>query len=165
MKQLAEENMGLVGYMVSRMCLAPEKAEDAYGAGCLGLCKAALNWRENGGMAFSSFACHLIKHEILDFLHSGANARCETFGFEALSELFAKDEPGFTVVENRSLLEKIAKNPEGLLDTDELFVIRKLLEGRSIRFIAAKMGENDAAVYALRAKAAAKLREYFHYNK
>lgn len=160
MKKRAEDNIGLVGYMVSRLCLNPCQVEDAYAAGSLGLCKAALSWKKGVGPAFSSYACHLIKHEILDALRAGGAMRRAAVPLED-ADLFPSQEKGFIAAENRSLIETICQNPDGILSEDELEVVLRLLRGGKIKGIAAAMGEKGSAVYLLRAKAAAKLRIYF----
>lgn len=67
-RALAEKNVQLVGHVVRNLGLK-SNLEDAFGAGCVGLCLAAVSWRE-GMSPFSTYACHIIRHEILSFLKS-----------------------------------------------------------------------------------------------
>ena len=70
-QQIVEENMGLVGKVITERVLAPDKLGlftrgDLFQIGCEGLCKAAASFKDNGKGQFSTFAYRVIHNHIID---------------------------------------------------------------------------------------------------
>lgn len=63
-KELVNDNLGLVYYMVKRRHQEPQAQEDAFYQGLMGLFKAAKTYRPGNG-PFSSWACRLIAQALL----------------------------------------------------------------------------------------------------
>ena len=159
-RNLAESNLRLVYYILSKMNIR-QTDEDTFGAGCLGLCKAAAAWKETGGTAFSTFACHLIRHEILDSLAREKNSRTADLPLETMEPFLCTSENGYRDVEDRDLVRRIFRNREHLFSSDELAVLRLLYRGFSAAGIAEQLGVSSATVYIIRKSAAEKIKKYF----
>jgi RNA polymerase sigma factor, sigma-70 family len=70
-QQLVEDNMLLVGAVISERVHAPDKLGlftrgDLFQIGCEGLCKAAAYYKETGSGSFSTYAYRTIYHHICD---------------------------------------------------------------------------------------------------
>lgn len=70
-KKLVEENVGLVHSCANRFKGRGVEYDDLYGAGCVGLVKAAEGYNENLGFAFSTYAVPVILGEIKRIFRDG----------------------------------------------------------------------------------------------
>ena len=70
-KKLVEENVGLVHSCANRFRGRGVEYDDLYGAGCVGLVKAAEGFDENLGFAFSTYAVPAILGEIKRIFRDG----------------------------------------------------------------------------------------------
>lgn len=158
-QELVIKNRRLVGYVMARMNLRVPN-EDAYAAGCLGLCRAAAIWAEGGGTAFSTFACHMIRHRIIDCVRRETrDLHLEPASLRGFENRLARPEEGFGTVENRDLVRSIDVNANKILPPDECTVVRLLLRQAPPAGIAEKLGVSVATVYETRLRAANRLRQ------
>ena len=70
-KQRAEENLGLVHLCANRFRGRGIEYDDLYGAGCIGLMKAAKGFDEERGLKFSTYAVPVIIGEIKRLFRDG----------------------------------------------------------------------------------------------
>lgn len=99
-QRLAADNLRLVGYVLAQMKLP--RNGDAYGAGCVGLCRAAAEWKKERGR-FSVFAYTAIRNEVLDSLRTEMrywNVKRRTVG-PVFTEYGAQPEDGFGRLEEK----------------------------------------------------------------
>lgn len=76
------KNQGLVVYCIDKVLkLAPNLYEEAFSAGIIGLCKAALTFDVDKGVSFSTFAFKIVRNEILIYLR-GENRHSKDIHFE-----------------------------------------------------------------------------------
>ena len=74
-KALAEQNLGLVHACANRFRGRGVEYEDLYGAGCVGLVKAAAGYDETLGFRFSTYAVPAILGEIKRLFRDGGNVK------------------------------------------------------------------------------------------
>lgn len=74
-QQLVEENLRLVHACCHRLTGRGIEYEDLYGAGCVGLCKAAKGFDPTRGLCFSTYAVPVILGEIRRLFRDGGSLR------------------------------------------------------------------------------------------
>lgn len=74
-QQRVAENLGLVHACANRFRYRGVEYEDLYGAGCVGLVKAAQNFDESRGFAFSTYAVPVILGEIKRLFRDGGSVK------------------------------------------------------------------------------------------
>ena len=74
-QRLIEDNLGLVHACCRRMTGRGMDYDDLYGAGCLGLCKAAKGFDPARGLCFSTYAVPVILGEIRRLFRDGGSLR------------------------------------------------------------------------------------------
>ncbi len=74
-KTLAEENLGLVHLCANRFRGKGIEYDDLYGAGCIGLLKAARAFDETRGLRFSTYAVPVILGEIKRLFRDGGTIK------------------------------------------------------------------------------------------
>lgn len=84
--RLIEENLGLVHACCHKMTGRGIEYDDLYGAGCLGLCKAAKGFDPDRGLRFSTYAVPVILGEIRRLFRDGGSIRVS----RSLKELSVK---------------------------------------------------------------------------
>lgn len=72
---LVEENLGLVHTCCHRLQGKGIEYDDLYGAGCLGLCKAAKGFDPNRGLCFSTYAVPVILGEMRRLFRDGGSIK------------------------------------------------------------------------------------------
>jgi RNA polymerase sporulation-specific sigma factor len=72
---LVEENMGLVHSCCHRLTGKGIEYDDLFGAGCLGLCKAAKGFDPTRGLCFSTYAVPVILGEIRRLFRDGGSVK------------------------------------------------------------------------------------------
>lgn len=66
-RKQVEEHLYLVKYTINRLLffeIDPQDYDDFYQIGSIGLCKAALTFKEDYGFSFKTYACRCIRNEI-----------------------------------------------------------------------------------------------------
>lgn len=156
-RRLAAQNMGLVGTVLARLHIRRGNREydDLQAAGYLGLCRAALRWRE-GWEPFSTFAAHLIAHEIVDCL------RQTPPGIRAVQREPYADDPELGRVEDRMRIAALDAALPGLVEPRDARVGQMLLRGFSPGEIAERLAMSPAEVTRARRRAARALRRWEH---
>ncbi len=84
--QLASENMRLVSSLCMRFVGKGIDYDDLFGAGCLGLCKAAKGFDESRGLMFSTYAVPVILGEIKRLFRDGGEVKVS----RSIRELYLK---------------------------------------------------------------------------
>ncbi|MBR6548136.1 MAG: sigma-70 family RNA polymerase sigma factor [Clostridia bacterium] len=74
-QQLVEQNLGLVHTCCHRLQGKGIDYDDLYGAGCLGLCKAAQGFDRERGVCFSTYAVPVILGEIRRLFRDGGSIK------------------------------------------------------------------------------------------
>lgn len=151
-RRVAEENVGLV-YAALKKFRVPGCGEDLFGAGCVGLCKAALRWRE-GGAPFSTFAYHLIECEMINELRARRQDRelcARKAGF------IQRPSASIEAVDTALTLARLVQNLPALLEERELRILRLLLRGWKAKEIAVALAVSESSVRRARARAAVAL--------
>lgn len=178
-RALVEDNLALVGWTMKKMrgMIAQSRLsrEDAYQAGCYGLCLAARRWEPSKG-ALSTYAARAIQQRIQ--LECNANYAA-TAGSETMRkhpELHVhaasldKHVPG-TELPLFSLLEDPAAQAHmegGTIATEllealterERYVIERLLEGWQSKEIAHAMGVSPQMVHVIKKRAQKRAKRY-----
>lgn len=156
-QRLVEENIHLVPFMLKKMHVT-YNYDDLFGEGCIGLCKAAALWKENG-LAFTTFACHMIRHEVVNHIKYLKNPlrNAKVYYLEDVLKNLTTEETGFEQAEDREFLSEISKAADLILDEEERKIINCLIRGMSIAEICALTGEAVGEVASIRKQAARKL--------
>lgn len=63
-KQMVEDNLGLVGDCIKKIGIFPEEVKDMFSIGTIGLIKAARSFDESKKIKFATYACRCINNEI-----------------------------------------------------------------------------------------------------
>lgn len=85
-QQMVEKNQAIVVYCIDKLLtLKPNLYEEAFSVGLIGLCKAAISFNSNKNTSFSSFACKVVKNEILRYIYS-ENKHLNNIHFEEDNE-------------------------------------------------------------------------------
>jgi len=156
-RQLAEENLKLIHFAMKSLNIKYDY-EDCYSAGCIGLCTAAARWDKHKGLAFTTYACYLIKNQIVNYMKtSDAYTRGRV---SPCKELFAYEEQGFKHIEDKQLAAFILSNLDCFLDEKEAAVIRLVARGTPAAKIAKDMGTDVFNVYNLRKSAVKKISDF-----
>lgn len=156
-QQLVEQHMKLVSFVLKSIKIKYDY-EDSFSAGCIGLCKAATTWNGNQGIAFSTYAFHIIKHEIINYLKSNKLINYKTI--EQCEDACLYEDKGFKNFEDKQLLQLILSNLNNFLDKYEAEVVRLLIKGITPAEIARRMGIDVFAVYNLRKSAVKKTKDF-----
>lgn len=156
-KKITEDNLGLV-YSAMRGFHGVSDYEDLFGAGCVGLCKAALHWKE-GKSPFSTYAYHFIRHEMINALkvtqpEEKAGLMCGDAGHEYA------EETGYSDIENKILLDQMMRLAQKLPDQRQVDVVRCLGQGKTIKQTAQTLNLPLSTVYRARRNAAAALKQW-----
>lgn len=160
-RTLAEKNINLVYFVLSKMKIHKNRYdyEDLLSAGYIGLCTAALNWKQ-GGLAFSTYAFYLVKKEILRVL--AVNKRdsrnlTSLDGLRGLSAYFCGESEKATA---EILFDEFFEYAEKNFGETELSVFKLLLTGKSREQIAKTLGLSESTVEKARAKVKSDLRDW-----
>jgi RNA polymerase sigma factor (sigma-70 family) len=156
-QRIVEQNLKLINFVLKSMKIKYEY-EDCFSAGCIGLCSAATTWNENQGVAFSTYACHIIKHEIINYLKSNKSSNYKLI--EQCEGIYLYEEKGYKNLEDKQLAQFILSNFDKFLDKHEAEVMCLFIKGIASAEIAKLMGIDVFTVYNLR-KSAAKKAKYF----
>ncbi|HEX2938350.1 MAG TPA: sigma-70 family RNA polymerase sigma factor [Ruminiclostridium sp.] len=142
---LAEKNIRLVYYVLKEMCIkrSADNFDDLFGAGCVGLCKAALKWK-SGLSPFSTFAFHLIKHEILGEIYSRSRAERNTGLFYETD--IPVCEKYFDDTEFKMMLNDFCKISNKIMGKTAARVFRLSLTGKDCKQIAQLLGISVSSV-------------------
>jgi RNA polymerase sigma factor (sigma-70 family) len=153
-QRLAQENLGLVRAVLRSMGIR-DPAGDWFEEGCVGLCRAALSWKE-GGEPFSTYASHIIRHEIINRIEYENRLRRSGMKLCALDErpqgLFA-DDPGFSRVDSQLAAGAFLARFDSLAQPPESRAVRLLAQGMTAAQTAARLGMTRAAVSRVRKRA------------
>ena len=156
-RQVAAENMGLVGKVIKDKVHSPNQLgiytyDDVFQIGCIGLCKAAAT--DKGG-CFSTYAYRLIWHEICSALIYASRRSAE----ELLTDPEVMEFParyGETMFEDsielNNLLDMAESQAEGVT-AKGIRAIRLMADGYTCREIGEQMGANANNVTAWVSKA------------
>lgn len=74
-EELIRENMGLVHACCHKLTGKGIEYDDLFGAGCLGLCKAAKGFDQSRGLCFSTYAVPVILGEIRRLFRDGGSVK------------------------------------------------------------------------------------------
>lgn len=151
---LAEENIGLVHAVLRRMGVY-EDYDDYFEVGCVGLCKAAIKWKP-GSEAFSTFASHLIKHEVINriaYLHKLKRSGCRTCRIDGVEEWLSAPDENFERTEDMLAARDFSRKLEKLIGDYDAGIIRLLASGMSIKAVAAKAECSPSSVRRAQARA------------
>lgn len=157
-RQLVEQNIRLVGFALKKMGIdkANGSFPDLVGAGYLGLCLAALKWR-NEGAAFSGFAYHLIRCEIIRELKNEERFKKPAplyMQYESLGEALDIER-----AELKILFEQFLKASE-LLSEHQKQVFIEFIKGSDTRITAEHLGLSVSSVLKHKAEACGELRKF-----
>ncbi|MBR6101862.1 MAG: sigma-70 family RNA polymerase sigma factor [Ruminococcus sp.] len=97
---LAEENLGLVHMCANRFRGKGIEYDDLYGAGCIGLMKAARAFDEGRGVRFSTYAVPVILGEIKRLFRDGGTVKVSR-GIKELGLRLARERERFLLREGR----------------------------------------------------------------
>ena len=162
-KRLAEKNLGLVHAALHRMGVRKDY-EDMYGLGCVALCRAALIWEPEKG-PFSTFASHLVEHELINyFRHEQAAGRAGAAmrPFDDGDAAFSREDESFAAAEAAGLTQEMDAALEKLLGAGDAEILRLLLRGVSPARAAERLHISLSAVYKARARAETPLRRWMN---
>lgn len=85
------ENTNLIYYVLNKMNLT-KYADECYDIGLIGLCKAANTYNSLTNVAFTTYAYHVIKHEISHHItHMNTSRDKANYGTVSLSKVVAND--------------------------------------------------------------------------
>ncbi|MBR4554965.1 MAG: sigma-70 family RNA polymerase sigma factor [Ruminococcus sp.] len=98
--RLAEENLGLVHMCANRFRGKGIEYDDLYGAGCIGLMKAARAFDEGRGVRFSTYAVPVILGEIRRLFRDGGAVRVSR-SLKELSLRLTRERERFLLKEGR----------------------------------------------------------------
>jgi RNA polymerase sigma factor (sigma-70 family) len=156
-QQLVEQHMKLVNFVLKNMKIKYDY-EDSFSAGCIGLCRAATTWDENQGVAFTTYAYYIIKHEIINYLKSNKSSNHTLT--DQCEETCLYIDKGFANIEDKQLVQLILSNLDSFLDEHEAEVIRLTIKGVPSAEIAKRMGIDVFTVYNLRNSAVKKTKDF-----
>lgn len=156
-RQLVQENMGLVGKVISDKVRGPNQLgifsyDDIFQIGCIGLVKAAAT--DKGGR-FSTYAYRLIWHEICDALiyATRRTAMEQTTDPELIPQDFQTSSDLYNSYgELQDILDKAERRTSGVI-AKGIRAIRMMADGYTCREIGKQMGANDKNVAAWVSKA------------
>lgn len=158
-RKLAEDNMGLVGKMIVQMKLHYD-LDELHSVGYLGLCKAAESYRE-GGPRFSTYACHIIRNELINYINKCSRSREKVYlGLEAGLYQPVSERDDIRKVEERLTAQQALRQMEYILDEDEVAIVRLLYLGKSTAETGAACGLSASAVRKARQRIAGKYRRW-----
>jgi RNA polymerase sigma factor (sigma-70 family) len=162
-KEIVEKNIRLVYFVLKKAGISRSRSdyEDLFSAGCVGLCTAASVWRIDGS-PFSTFAYHLIRHEVIAAVKRSDRDRHRLKPLDELSDYAAVPD------------EKLEKNEADMLiagflnrmditfcDTDAA-IIRLAAKGKDCRQISDELGIGISVVYKAKKRARAALDIWLH---
>lgn len=151
-RKLVSDNLNLVHYVLHSMGITRQNPsyDDLFGAGCVGLCKAGIRWKK-GGLSFSTFACHLIRHEIINEMVS--SSRAAKLSCAAENVRTAGAEKGFDEIEIDVAFRQFCEKSAQLLSDSEAKVLKLSIEGKTCGQAAEILGLSVSAVKKARKKA------------
>lgn len=151
---LAEKNLNLVYFVMKKMNISKSRYnyDDIFGAGCIGLCNAALKWK-HGGSAFSTFAFYLIKNEILRVLAENKRDSQNLSSFKESDDAAAPLDNEFEKVKAGILFNEFYSYASKNFGETESSVLRLLSSGKNCAQIAELLGISVSAVEKARKKA------------
>lgn len=154
--RLVEENLALVQQVLQKWNLRRgcRMYEDCFGAGCLGLCRAAVHF-ESAGPAFLRCARRSIAREVRRTL--AVQEREEGVLPRPAANRAARDE-GYADAEERLFACVLDGSLEALAGEKDAPVLRLLLHGSSPAEAAARLHVGLSTVYRARRRACARLR-------
>jgi RNA polymerase sigma factor (sigma-70 family) len=146
-KALAEKNMALVYFVLKKMGISQSNSdyEDFAGAGNVGLCKAALVFKE-GGCAFSTFAFYLIRNEVLRFLIKRGRDKARLTALDSLAEYASEIDADFEKLEADVLIDEFCRCAEKNLGETAAAVVNLAASGKSCLQIAEKLKLSPSAI-------------------
>ncbi|MFO7160159.1 MAG: sigma-70 family RNA polymerase sigma factor [[Clostridium] cellulosi] len=151
-RKLVNDNLNLVYYVLNSMGITRQNPDydDLFGAGCVGLCKAGIRWKK-GRLSFSTFAYHLIRHEIINEMVSYSRAAKLSCVDENVRTAGA--EKGFDEIETEIAFRQFCEKSKQLLSDSEAKVLKLSVEGKTCGQTAAILGLSASAVKKARKKA------------
>ncbi|MDR3644519.1 MAG: sigma-70 family RNA polymerase sigma factor [Clostridia bacterium] len=159
-RQLAEENIRLVGLMIGRLRLKYD-FDDLHGVGSVGLCKAAASWRSDSGTAFSTYACHIIRNELINYLSkSSRRGDIRLLALDDCSGSLYTEEIGFEAVESGIIAKSLLEGLDRILDEDEAQMARLFLRGWDTVSVAKAFGLCPSSIVKARARIGKKLERW-----
>lgn len=159
-QRLCEENLRLVYFVLKKMGISRVRGDydDLFGAGCVGLCNAARAWHE-GGSPFSTYAFHVIRHEVLgELARTSREERHAALG--EFDERLPAPESGFEAVEAAMELEAFCRQADRYLGGTSAAVLRLFASGKDCRMIAEKLGLSASAVEKAKKKGVEALKSW-----
>lgn len=161
--KLVENNMGLVYFVLKKAGIYKSRNdyEDLFGAGCFGLCKAASVWRSDGS-PFSTFAYHLIRHEVIAAVKRSDKDMHRLKPLDELSEQMAVPDSALEAKEARMLLTDFLSQSEQLLGQPDATIVRLAAGGRDCQQIADTLLVNLAVVYKAKKRARTVINSWLH---
>jgi len=125
---LAEENLGLVHLCANRFRNRGIEYDDLYGAGCIGLVKAAKAFDSDRGVKFSTYAVPLIMGEIKRFLRDDGIVKVSRSLKEASYKIKREKEHYQKLYNREPTLKEIAVT----LDMDESDILMAMESGQEV---------------------------------
>lgn len=151
-RTLVNDNLNLVYFVLKSMGISRQNPnyDDLFGAGCVGLCKAGIKWKKES-LTFSTFACHLIRHEIINEMVS--SLRAAKLSCVAENVRTAGAEKGFDEIETAMVFYHFCEKSPQLLSDSEAKVLKLVVEGKTCGQAAEILGLSVSAVKKARKKA------------
>lgn len=117
-RQLVEENMGLVKTVISQHVHNPSRLggydyDDLFQIGCIGLCKAAVNYKPKG-KSFSIYTCIVIRNEIYDVLPKSSMIRKHGVLLEETLKAYSVPNPFLMEADVDKAFEAIRRDWDGI---------------------------------------------------
>jgi RNA polymerase sporulation-specific sigma factor len=154
---LVEQNMKLIHFVLKKMNITHDY-EDFFGVGCIGLCVAANTWVKEKGSAFTTYACNIIRHKIINYM------KCVKKSFyvpiEHCENLCLYEEKGFANFEDKQLIKLILNNLDKYLEENEAQIMRLIIAEVYPAEIARRMGIELNTIYNLRKSAIKKIKAF-----
>jgi RNA polymerase sigma factor (sigma-70 family) len=162
-RRLVEDNLGLVHAVLKRMRVKSDY-EDMFGIGCIGLCVASLNWREDG-LLFSTYAYHFVEHELINHFKHMQNSKRSGKAvkpFDDSDASLAQVDIGFEEIEAAQLKKSLEGSIEELIGKNDADVIRLLLHGSTPAQAAKALKISLSAVYKARERASQRMKSWIN---
>ncbi len=162
-RNLVENNMGLVYFVLKKAGISQRRNDydDIFGAGCLGLCNAASVWRSDGS-PFSTFAYHLIRHEVIRAAKRSYRDSKRLLSLDEFCEYAAAPDLELEKKEAKMLMRDFLRNADKLLGEYDAKIIRLAADGEDCQQIADTLGEGISAVYKSKKRARAVIDSWLH---
>lgn len=161
---LAEQNMGLVLTMIGKLQLHYD-IDDLKCVGNVGLCKAAASWQPGRGTAFTTYACHLICNELINYVSKNSRrGGVQHLPLDDCQSLRAEGD-AFERAESRELARNVLRRLGEILDEDEEETARLFLAGATTAEAAKALGLSVSTIAKNRRRIGRKIENWINGKK